>query len=89
MRIPDRLLKCVGFVSRDQDDLEYRGSAFVVSVPHDQNSGCLHLLTAKHVAFALQNGEAVIGMNGKDGLPLVLKNGAVGWHYHPQTRPSM
>jgi hypothetical protein len=83
MRIPDRLLKCIGFVSRDEERLDYRGSAFVVSVPFDEHSGCLHLVTAKHVALALQNGEAVIAMNGKDGLPLFMKNGGEGWFFHP------
>jgi hypothetical protein len=84
VRIPDRLLKCVGFVSRDQENLDYRASAFVVSVPHDEQSGCLHLVTAKHVAVRLQNGEASIAFNGKDGLPLWMNNGdRVPWFFHP------
>ena len=83
MRIPDLLLKCVGFVSSNQENLEYRGTAFVVSVPFDDHSGCLHLVTAKHVALALQKGEAVIGMNGKDGLPLFMLNGGTDWFFHP------
>lgn len=83
MRIPDQLLKCVGFVSRDQENLDYRASAFVVSVPHDENTGCLHLVTAKHVAVRLQNGEASIAFNGRDGLPLWMKNGSeVPWFFH-------
>ncbi len=53
-------------------------------VPDNENTGCLHLVTAKHVAIALQNGEAVIAMNGKDGLPLWMKNTTqVPWFYHP------
>jgi hypothetical protein len=84
MRIPDQLLKCLGFVSRDQEVLDYKGSAFVVSVPYDEHSGCLHLVTAKHVAVKLQNGEAAIAMNGKDGLPLWMKNGnQTPWFFHP------
>jgi hypothetical protein len=84
VRIPDRLLKCVGFVSRDQENLDYRASAFVVSVPHDEHSGCLHLVTAKHVAVSLQKGEASIAFNGKDGLPLWMNNGdRVPWFFHP------
>jgi hypothetical protein len=83
MRIPDQLLKCIGFVSRDEERFDYRGSAFIVSVPFDDHSACLHLVTAKHVALALQNGEAVIAMNGKDGFPLFMKNGGEGWFFHP------
>lgn len=84
MRIPDQLLKCVGFVSRAEEKLEYKGSAFVVMVPGDEHSGCLHLVTAKHVAIELQNGEAVIGLNGKDGLPMWLKNDVQSnWFFHP------
>jgi hypothetical protein len=86
MRVPDSLLNCVGFVSRDQDQPDYRASAFVVSVPHDAKSGYLHLVTAKHVAVQLQNGEAMIALNGKDGLPLWMKNGnEVPWFFHPET----
>lgn len=84
MRIPNELLKCVGFVSRDEPILDYRGSAFVVLVPKDERTGCLHLVTAKHVAIALQRGEAAIAMNGKDGLPLWMKNTTeVPWFFHP------
>ena len=84
MRIPDQLLKCVGFVSRDEENLDYRASAFVVSVPYDGHSGCLHLVTAKHVAVSLQNGEASIAFNGKDGLPIWMKNGVnMPWYFHP------
>ncbi|HEU5340871.1 hypothetical protein [Edaphobacter sp.] len=65
-------------------NLDYRASAFVVSVPHDEHNGCLHLVTAKHVAIRLQRGEAVIAFNGKDGLPLWMSNGdRVPWFFHP------
>jgi hypothetical protein len=84
MRIPDQLLNCVAFVSRDQENLDYRASAFVVSVPFDETSGCLHLVTARHVALRLQNGEACIAFNGKDGMPLWMKNtDEVPWYFHP------
>jgi hypothetical protein len=84
VRILDQLLKCVGFVSRDQENLDYRASAFVVSVPDDELSACMHLVTAKHVAVSLEKGEASIAFNGKDGLPLWMNNGdRVPWFYHP------
>jgi hypothetical protein len=84
LRVPTQLLKCVAFISRDEEQLDYGGSAFIVLVPHDDTSGCLHLITAKHVAIALTEGKATVAMNGKDGLPLWMKNTtAVGWFFHP------
>jgi hypothetical protein len=83
MRVSDNLLKCTAFVSRDEETFDYRGTAFVVSVPFDETSGCLHLVTAKHVALALRDGEAALVMNAKDGLPRWMKNGMTEWFYHP------
>jgi hypothetical protein len=84
LRVPAQLLKCVAFISRDEEQLDYGGSAFVVLVPDDDTSGCLHLVTAKHVAIALESGKAMVAMNGKDGLPLWMKNStAVNWFFHP------
>ena len=82
MRIPDRLLKCVGFVSRYEPDdeggsrLRFGGTAFVVGVLMDGKAGLAHLVTAKHVVDANSApGEAVITMNAKDGMPLSLRTG--------------
>jgi hypothetical protein len=88
MRVSDKLLKSVAFVSRDEETFDYRGTAFVVSVPFDEKSACLHLVTAKHVALALRNGEAALVMNAKDGQPRWMKNGMTEWFYHP-TDPSV
>ena len=63
--------------------LDYRGTAFIVSVPQDENTGCLHLVTAKHVALAIPAGEACIAVNAKDGLPRWMKQGDTPWFYHP------
>ena len=82
MRIADEIIKSVGFVSRDTDPLRYAGTAFVVQIPYDDNSGCLHLVTAKHVADVV-GADFVIGFNGKDGKPLFVKNGGVPWYFHP------
>jgi hypothetical protein len=82
MRIADEIAKSVGFVSRDTDPLRYGGTAFLVQVPYDATSGCLHLVTAKHVADAV-GPNCVIGMNGKDGLPLFAKTQGVEWFHHP------
>src|SRR5271170_3029095 len=82
MRIADEITKSVGFVSRDREPLRYGGTAFIVQVPIDENHGMLHLVTAKHVADAVGH-HCVIGMNGKDGLPLFAKSEDTVWFYHP------
>lgn len=82
MRIADEILKSVGFVSRDSNPLRYAGTIFVVQVPVDEKFGCLHLVTAKHVAEAVGT-DFVIGFNGRDGKPLFAKNGGIPWYFHP------
>ena len=95
MRIADRWLKSVAFVSRYEEDHEggsyirFGGTAFVVGVLMEGNIGFAHLVTARHVADAIEPGEAVIAMNGKDGLPLFLRTGAQKWFYHPTERDSV
>jgi hypothetical protein len=88
MRIADGIVKSVGFISCDTDPLRYAGTAFIVQVPVDENSGCLHLVTAKHVADAV-GADFVIGFNGKDGRPLFVRNGGVPWYFHPTESDSV
>ncbi len=88
MRIADEIIKSVGFVSCDTDPLRYAGTAFIVQVPFDETSGCLHLVTAKHVADVV-GADFVIGFNGKDGKPLFIKNGGVPWYFHPTEEHSV
>jgi hypothetical protein len=86
MRIADRVLKSVGFVSRfDGSDqpLIFGGTAFIVGVKMDANANLVHLVTAKHVAEAIEPAEAVIGINAKDGAPRFLRTGEQKWFYHP------
>jgi hypothetical protein len=88
MRIPDRLLKSVSFVSRlepegDGARLCFGGTAFIVGVHTDEKFGLAHIVTAKHVALAIEPAEAVIAMNAKDGLPRYLRTGNQPWFYHP------
>jgi hypothetical protein len=91
MRIADRLLKCVGFVSRYDPDqpLQFGGTAFVVGVKMDTNAYLAHLVTAKHVAEAIEPAEAVIAMNAKDGAPRFLHTGGQQWFYHPTEKDSV
>ncbi len=88
MRIPDRLLKSVGFVSRYEPEgdgarIEFGATAFIVGVHTDEKFGLAHIVTAKHVAEAIEPAEAVIAMNAKDGAPLFLRTGDARWFYHP------
>jgi hypothetical protein len=95
MRIADKLLKCVGFVSRYEPDdeggsqLSYGGTAFIVGVAMHDKIGLAHIVTAKHVAEAIEPGEAVIALNGKDGMPLWLRTGSQKWFYHPTEKDSV
>jgi hypothetical protein len=96
MRIPDPIVKSVGFVSRfepETDDepmsLQYGGTAFIVGVRMEANFGLPHLVTAKHVAEAIEPAEAVIAMNAKDGAPLFLRTGDQQWFYHPTEKDSV
>src|ERR1700683_699259 len=95
MRIADRLLKSVGFVSRyDADDeggsyIGFGGTAFIVGVLMDEKNVLAHLVTAKHVAKAIEADEGVIAMNGKDGMPLFLRTGSQKWFYHPTEEDSV
>lgn len=95
MRIPDHLLKSVGFVSRYDPvegggaKIEFGGTAFIVGVRVDEHVGLAHLVTAKHVAEAIEPGEAVIAMNAKDGEPLFLRTGDTPWFYHPTEKDSV
>jgi hypothetical protein len=88
VRISNLLTKSVGFVSRFEEDAEgatlrFGGTAFIVGVPTDENFVLGHIVTAKHVAKAIQPDEAVIAMNAKDGLPLFLRTGSQQWFFHP------
>jgi hypothetical protein len=88
MRMPDLLLKSVGFVSRFEPEedgarLRFGGTAFIVGVHTGANYGLAHIVTAKHVAEAIAPDEAVIAMNAKDGMPRYLRSGSQDWFYHP------
>jgi hypothetical protein len=91
MRIPDRLVKCTGFISHDLPTLDFIGTVFIVGI-HDGTPGnaLLHLVTAKHVAEVFDPGSCIIALNGKDGAPLFPKIGKeddIQWFYHP-TEPN-
>jgi hypothetical protein len=48
-----------------------------------------HLVTAKHVAEAIEPAEAVIAINAKDGAPRFVRTGEQKWFYHPTEKDSV
>jgi hypothetical protein len=90
MRIPDQVIKCVGFISHDQPSPDYLGTVFLVGVKSEVGEwGYCHLVTARHVAEMIDPGPFVIGMNGKDGRKILLKSGDAKWWYHPTEKESV
>lgn len=81
MRVPDRLLNCVGFVSPPNSQT-YIGTTFIVGVKGKSGNAYLHAVTAKHVAEEVNGKNFLIGINFKDG-----EAGWFGsdmkWWYHP------
>ena len=55
----------------------------------DANASLVHLVTAKHVAEAIEPAEAIIAMNAKDGAPRFLRTGDHSWFYHPTEKDSV
>jgi hypothetical protein len=89
MRVPDRMLNCVGFVAHDEVSIKYGGTAFLVAVPGDLNNAYLHLVTAQHVAEMVEHGPFIVGMNNRQGAPVQLKGGGAKWFYHPTEKDSV
>lgn len=69
MRVPDRLLNCVGFISHACSTPDYIGTAFIA-------------VTAKHVAEEIQGKQFLIGVNFKDG-KMGWFGSDMKWWYHP------
>jgi hypothetical protein len=62
LRVPDSLLKCVGFIAHHSDDPEHLGTAFIVGVPGKFGNAYVHLVTAKHVAECVNGKPFMIGV---------------------------
>lgn len=82
MRVPDSLLKCVGFISHENPTPEYIGTFFVVGVPGKYGNTFAHAVTAKHVAENVDGGPFYFGVNFKDGKAGWLVSD-IKWWYHP------
>jgi hypothetical protein len=91
MRVANHILKSVGFVSRYDPDgqIQFGGTAFIVGVRMGPNASLCHIVTARHVAEAIEPAEAVIAMNARDGAPRFLRTGEQEWFYHPTEKDSV
>jgi hypothetical protein len=87
VRVPDSLLKCVGFISHENSKPEYFGTFFVVGVPGKHGNTFPHAITAKHVAEHVDAGPFFFGVNFKDDQAGWLRSD-IKWWYHP-TDPNL
>jgi hypothetical protein len=88
MRVPDQVLKTVVFVGLPEiPDPEYRGTAFIVTVPGTQSNHFAFMVTARHVAEKLEGNDFYIRANKKRGGMVELRGFADNpWWYHPTER---
>ena len=75
MRVPDQIRNTVMFV-RAEDEEEYRGTAFIVTVPGANDNHFGFTVTARHVAEQLEGTNYSVRINKKDGSPVVLQGKA-------------
>ncbi|MGB8771758.1 MAG: hypothetical protein WCC92_19245 [Candidatus Korobacteraceae bacterium] len=88
MRVPDQVRKCVLFVGLPElPDPEYRGTAFIVTVPGKSDNHFAFMVTARHVAEVLEGNGFYIRANKKRGGTAELRGVADNpWWYHPTER---
>jgi len=92
MRVPDQIRNCVLFVGipGDMPDPEYRGTAFIVTVPGTQNNHFTYLVTARHVAEHLQGSEFYIRANHSNGTAVAMRGRAdTIWWFHPTQKSTV
>jgi hypothetical protein len=82
MRISDRLLNCVGFISHSREYPQYLGTTFIVGVPGKYGNVYFHAVTAKHVVKWIDGQAFLIGVNFKDGKAGWFQS-SMKWWYHP------
>jgi hypothetical protein len=87
MRLPDQVLHTCCFLSHKTQEIKFGGTAFVASVRGAHGNAFMYLVTAKHVAEALEHGPFVIGLNQKRGGRALLDVDDAKWYYHP-TEPN-
>src|SRR5208282_2688073 len=91
MRIPDQIRKSVLFVGLPgTPEPEYRGTAFIVMMPGENNNHFAFTVTARHVAEHLEGKDFYIRANKKDGTTAELKGTPeTPWWYHPTERDTV
>lgn len=98
MRVPEVVLKCVGFVGRilHRDsagaDGELCATGFFVNIPCESPELIGHtqayFVTAKHVADELADEEVYVLVNGKRGGVTSMEAYGGGWWFHPTDKAS-
>lgn len=91
MRVPDELRQCVVYLGlpstaeAGRDAMLPKGTAFFVAIPSESVEGIayVYLVTAKHVARALEDQEFLVRVNIKDGAATFVRSGGVRWWFHP------
>ena len=91
MLVPDEIRQCVlflGFINTPSDDVQVFkpiGTAFIVSIPAEnlEESWHVYLVTAKHVAVALEGKNFWARVNIKNGEAKFIEGDGVKWWYHP------
>ena len=87
MRLPDQILHTSCFIAHRTKEIKFGGTAFIVSIKGRHDNAFLYLVTAKHVAEAVEHGPFVVGLNQKSGSRAYLDVDEAKWYYHP-TEPT-
>ena len=83
MRISDTVKRCVGFVGiREGRDIKWGGTVFFINITDGGLKFC-YMVTAKHVAEALEGSDCVLRVNSREGHAVILEASATKWWYHP------
>ena len=90
MRISDVVRKCVGFAGiREGSGIRYGGTVFFINISED-GIKFLYMVTAKHVAEALEGSDCVIRVNNKQGRSVLVEaSGTSGGITRLKVRPSI
>jgi hypothetical protein len=92
MRVPDFMLKCVGFVAEyvvspvpSAESFDLEGTGFFVNIPSSVRpaNNYFVFVTAKHIAKSLQDRLTVVTVNQKGGGIAVLEDTDDKWYLHP------
>ena len=83
MRLPDQVLHTCCFIAHRTQEPKFGGTGFIASIRGQHGNAFLYLVTAKHVAEAVEHGPFVVGLNQKNGSRAMLDVDEIRWYYHP------